>query len=272
MDIFQLLVIALVQGITEFLPISSSAHLILIPVVTGWADQGLAIDVAAHIGTLAAVMLYFRHDVGRLAAGARDAVLRRRSAEARLLVQIAVATLPVVVAGFVLKDMIATDMRSPLLIAATTAGFGLLLFAADRRADDARGGIETLSWTAVLLIGLAQALALVPGVSRSGITMTAALFLGLRRTDAARFSLLLSIPTTAAAGTLGAADLWQSGDAALQTDALVVAVFAFASAFAAIAGLMAWLRKASFLPFVVYRLVLATILVGLIVIGVLQPH
>jgi undecaprenyl-diphosphatase len=271
MDILQLLVIALVQGITEFLPISSSAHLILIPVVTGWADQGLAIDVAAHIGTLAAVILYFRRDVGRLAAGAWDAALRRRTAETRLLVQIAVATIPVIVAGFVLKDMIATDMRSPLLIAATTAGFGLLLFAADRRADDARGGIESLSWTAVLLIGLAQALALVPGVSRSGITMTAALFLGLRRTDAARFSLLLSIPTTAAAGTLGA-DLWQSGDAALQTDALVVAVFAFASAFVAIAGLMAWLRKASFLPFVVYRLVLATILVGLIVIGVLQPH
>ena len=271
MDIFQLLVIALVQGITEFLPISSSAHLILIPVVTGWADQGLAIDVAAHIGTLAAVILYFRSDVGRLLTGARDAAVRRRSAEARLLLQLAVATLPVVVAGFVLKDMIATDMRSPVLIAATTAGFGLLLFTADRRADDARGGIETLSWTAVLLIGLAQALALVPGVSRSGITMTAALFLGLRRTDAARFSLLLSIPTTAAAGTLGAADLWQSGDAALQSDALLVAVFAFASAFAAIAGLMAWLRRASFLPFVVYRLVLATLLAGLIVSGVLQP-
>jgi len=271
MDIFQLLVIALVQGITEFLPISSSAHLILIPVLTGWADQGLSIDVAAHIGTLAAVMLYFRRDVGRLAAGAWDAVFRRRSAEALLLVQIAVATLPVVVAGFVLKDMIATDMRSPLLIAATTAGFGLLLFTADRRADGSRSGIASLSWTAVLLIGLAQALALVPGVRRSGITITAALFLGLRRTDAARFSLLLSIPTTAAAGILGAADLWQSGDAALQTDALVVAVFAFASAFAAIAGLMAWLRKANFFPFVVYRLVLAAVLGGLIFLGVLQP-
>lgn len=271
MDIFQLLVIALVQGVTEFLPISSSAHLILIPVLTGWTDQGLAIDVAAHIGTLAAVILYFRHDVARLAVGARDAVLRRRSAEARLLVQIAVATLPVVVAGFVLKDMIATDMRSPLLIATTTAGFGLLLFAADRHANDARGGIESLSWTAILLIGLAQALALVPGVSRSGITMTAALFLGLRRTDAARFSLLLSIPTTAAAGTLGAADLWQSSNVALQTDATLVAMFAFVSALAAIAGLMAWLKRASFLPFVVYRLVLASVLGGLIVIGALEP-
>lgn len=185
--------------------------------------------------------------------------------------QIAVATLPVVVAGLVLKDMIANEMRSPSLIAVTTAGFGLLLFAADTRADDARGGIDTLAWTAVVLIGLAQALALVPGVSRSGITITAALFLGLRRTDAARFSLLLSIPTTAAAGTLGASDLWQSGDAALQTDAIVVAIFAFASAFAAIAGMMAWLRKASFLPFVVYRLVLATVLGGLIVIGALEP-
>lgn len=195
----------------------------------------------------------------------------RRTGDARLLLQIAAATVPVVIAGLVLKDIIASDMRSPLLIAITTAGFGLLLLAADRRADDGRGGIDALSWSTVLLIGVAQALALAPGVSRSGITMTAALFLGLRRTDAARVSLLMSIPTTAAAGTLGAADLWQSGDAALQTDALIVATFAFLSAFVAIAGLMAWLKKASFLPFVLYRLVLASLLGVLIVVGILEP-
>ncbi len=268
METFRLLVIALIQGITEFLPISSSAHLILIPVLTGWPDQGLAIDVAAHIGTLAAVILYFRRDIARLVAGGRDVVVGRRTGDARLLLQIAAATVPVVIAGLLLKDVIATDLRSPLLIAITTAGFGLLLLAADRRADRAQGGIDTLSWTAVLLIGLAQALALVPGVSRSGITMTAALFLGLRRTDAARFSLLLSIPTTIAAGTLAAADLWHSGDATLQRDAIIVVIFAFLSAFAAIAGLMAWLKKASFLPFVLYRFVLAALLGVLIAMEV----
>ena len=271
MDLFQLIIIALIQGITEFFPISSSGHLILIPVVTQWKDQGLAIDVAAHIGTLAAVILYFRHDVSRLMLGARDTALQRRSADARLVMQVVGATLPVIVVGFILKDIIANDMRSPLLIAATTALFGLLLFVADKSAGGARGEISTLSWKAVLLIGLAQALALVPGVSRSGITITAALFLGLRRTDAARFSLLLAIPTTAAAGVLGLTDVLQSNDAALQTDAMIVAIFAFVSAYAAIAGMMAWIKNASFFPFVVYRLVLATVLISLIVTGFIQP-
>lgn len=263
----QLAVLAVVQGITEFLPISSAAHLILVPVLTGWADQGLTLDVAMHVGTLIAVTLYFRRDVAALFLGAADMLRARPTARARLTLQIVAATLPVVAAGFMLKEHVETDWRSPALIAATTVGFGLLLWAADRRGDRASGGIRDLAWQAALLIGLAQALALVPGVSRSGITITAALFLGLARTEAARFSLLLSIPTTAAAGALGLAELGAVPDASVIRDAVVGGGLALVSAYAAIAGMMAWLRRASLLPFVIYRLVLGTMLTALLVTG-----
>lgn len=269
LTLFQLAVLAVVQGVTEFLPISSSAHLILVPALTGWPDQGLALDVAMHVGTLFAVMLYFHRDMGGLIRGALDAARGRRTGEARLFLQIVLATVPVVVAGFVLKDRIETDWRSPALIMVTTIAFGLLLWAADLRGARAKGTMETLSWSAVLIIGLAQALALVPGVSRSGITMTATLFLGQRRPEAARFSLLLSIPTTAAAGSLGLVDLASTPDATLQVDAAIGGGLAFLGALAAIAGLMAWLRRASFLPFVIYRLVLGAVLAGMLATGLL---
>ena len=269
MDFFQLLVLALVQGITEFLPISSSAHLILVPVVFDWKDQGLGIDVAVHIGTLLAVILYFRQDVGRLVRGALDALRGRITEDARLSLQVILATLPVVVAGFLLRDAIAGDWRSPALIMVTTAVFGVVLWLADRRADGAVRAVGSLTWRDAAIIGLAQALALVPGVSRSGITMTAALFLGLKRPEAARLSLLLSIPTTAAAGLLGGLEVARSGDAALQADALLAAVLAFGSALLAIWGLMAWLKRATFTPFVIYRLALAAMLGVLLAAGVL---
>lgn len=265
--LLHLVVLAIVQGITEFLPISSSAHLILVPVFTGWADQGLALDVAMHIGTLLAVVLYFRRDVAMLLSGAVDVARRRSTPAARLALQIIAATVPVVVAGFLLKDRIEGDWRSPVLIMVTTAAFGVMLWVADRRAGRAEGTVDGLTWRDVLLIGAAQTLALVPGVSRSGITMTAALLLGQRRPEAARFSLLLSIPTTAAAGALGAMDLVGTQDAALQTDALIAGGLAFLSALAAIAGLMACLRRASFTPFVIYRLGLAGVLAAMLVLG-----
>jgi undecaprenyl-diphosphatase len=265
--LLHLVVLAIVQGITEFLPISSSAHLILVPVFTGWADQGLALDVAMHIGTLLAVVLYFRQDVAMLAGGVVDVARRKSTPAARLSLQIMTATVPVVVAGFLLKDRIESDWRSPVLIMVTTAVFGVLLWIADRRAGHAEGTVGGLTWRDVILIGVAQALALVPGVSRSGITMTVALLLGQRRPEAARFSLLLSIPTTAAAGVLGAVDLVGTPDVALQTDALIAGGLAFLSALAAIAGLMAWLRRASFTPFVIYRMVLAGVLAVMLATG-----
>ena len=266
----QLIVLAIVQGITEFLPISSSAHLILVPVLTGWSDQGLAIDVAMHVGTLLAVMLYFRGDLIRLLKGGVDVIRRRDTADGHLALQIVVATIPVVIAGFLLKDLIGTTLRSPALIATTTALFGVVLWYADRHASAIKGVIEQLSWRDVVLIGLSQALALVPGVSRSGITMSVALMLGLGRVEAARFSLLLSIPTTAAAGVLAGVDLIESGNASLQTDAAIAAALAFAAALAAVAGLMAWLRRATFLPFVIYRLLLAAGLGVMLLMGLLS--
>ncbi|WPZ34084.1 undecaprenyl-diphosphate phosphatase [Thalassobaculum sp. OXR-137] len=259
---FELIVLAVVQGITEFLPISSSAHLILVPALTGWPDQGLAIDVAMHIGTLAAVMLYFHRETAAMVQGGFQ-LLRgnTQTSDARLALQVALATMPVVLAGFALASTVATDWRDPLLIAVTTIGFGVLLWVADRSVAAQTGlAFDRMTLRVAVLIGLAQALALVPGVSRSGITMTAALLLGFRREAAARFSLLLSIPTTAAAGTMAGVDLWQSGDAALQGDAIIAAGFSFIAALLAIAFLMSWLRRATFMPFVVYRLILGVFL------------
>jgi undecaprenyl-diphosphatase len=262
MELWHVVVLAVVQGITEFLPISSSAHLILVPQITGWTDQGLMIDVALHVGTLAAVMLYFRREtVGMVRGGFRLLTGDFSSGDARLALYVIVATVPVVVAGFLLKGLIATDWRNALLIAMTTIGFGLLLWVADRGGNKPKHeSTAALTLGHAVLIGLAQALALVPGVSRSGITMTAALFLGFRRDAAARFSLLLSIPTTAAAGILAGVDLWQSGNVALQLDAAVAALLSFVAALAAIAGLMAWLRQSTFTPFVIYRLILGAVL------------
>ncbi len=268
-SLFQIAVLAIVQGVTEFLPISSSAHLILVPALTGWPDQGLALDVAVHIGSLLAVVIYFRRDVMAMATGTVDAIRGQRSPRARLALQVLAATIPVILAGWLLKDRIETDWRSPVLIMVTTMIFGLLLWVADSRAGRAHRTTAELTWSDVLLIGAAQALALVPGVSRSGITMTAALLLGQKRPEAARFSLLLSIPTTAAAGALGAPDLLSSSDPSLLGGALVAGILAFVSALAAIAGLMAWLRQATFTPFVIYRLLLGSLLGALLVAGVL---
>jgi len=255
MDLIQLLVLALVQGITEFLPISSSAHLILIPHLFGWQDQGLMIDVALHVGTLGAVVTYFWRETLRMAGGGGSLLRGRYDGPARLLLLVIIATLPVIVAGFAFREMVSLHLRSATLIAGTTIVFGLLLYAGDRWGRRTEI-MEAMTWRHALLIGLAQCLALVPGTSRAGITMTAALFLGYQRTEAARFSLLLSIPTTAAAGFLIGWELWQTGDFALQGDALLGAAFAFVAAWLAIGAMMAWLRRSSFTPFVIYRLLL----------------
>jgi undecaprenyl-diphosphatase len=264
MEFWHTAVLAIVQGITEFLPISSSAHLILVPKITGWSDQGLMIDIALHIGTLAAVMAYFhRETAGMIRGGFRLLGGDSSSPEARLALYVVIATLPVVMGGLLLKGFVATEGRNALLIALTTIGFGGILWLADLNGKkDGRTPFEGMTPRAALVIGLAQILALIPGVSRSGITMTAALFLGYRRDAAARFSLLLSIPTTAAAGTLVGVDIWKSGDAALQLDAVVAAGLSFLAALAAIAALMAWLRRSTFAPFVIYRLVLGCALLA----------
>src|SRR5690625_29727 len=259
MDLIQLLVLAVVQGVTEFLPISSAAHLILVPAFLSWPDQGLMIDVALHSGPLAAVVVYvWRGRVG-MAGGALSLLRGRYDDRAQLALLVIVGTLPVVILGFSLRDVVSLYLRNPALIAFTTIGFGIVLYVADRWGRRLKL-MESMTWRHALLIGLAQCLALIPGTSRSGITMTAALFLGYQRADAARFSLLLSIPTTAAAGLLIGLELWKSGDVALQADALLAAALAFATAWLAIGAMMSWLRHAGFTPFVVYRLLLGGIL------------
>jgi len=258
---FPIILLAVVQGITEFLPISSSGHLQLVPAVAGWPDQGLTIDVAVHVGSLGAVMLYLWRDLWSMLRGLGQAFLGRVTSGAKLLGLLILATLPVVAAGFALDRYIPGGLRSIEVIAWATVGFGLLLYYVDQRMM-AVNRLEHMNVVSALIIGMSQIVALIPGTSRSGITMTAARALGFERVDAARFSMLLSIPTIIGAGGLKGWELWQSGNVALGRDAAMSAGFAFVSALIAIALMMAWLRRASFTPFVVYRVLLGLVLLA----------
>lgn len=269
MDLLQALLLAIVQGITEFLPISSSAHLILPAQVLGWQDQGLAFDVAVHLGSLLAVLLALRQEVLAIIGGSLRAVVDRRvNAELRLGLLVIVATLPVIVAGLLLKELVETTLRSTLVIATTTIVFGLLLGWADRRARSTATAVERteadLGVRDALLIGVSQCLALVPGTSRSGITMTAGLMLGLSRTACARFSFLLSIPTIAGAAVLSLKDLLESPGPVDWVGLGVGFVAAAVAARACIHYFLALLDRVGFMPFVIYRLVLGSLLFLLI--------
>lgn len=263
MDTLQTVLLALLQGLTEFLPISSSAHLILLPRLLGWSDQGLAFDVAVHVGTLLAVVLYFRHDVQRLlAAWLQSCVDRRMSADARLAWLVLLGTVPVAVAGLVLHDVIETYLRSPMVIALATIGFGILLGLADWRGRQSRSEV-TLTLSDVIWIGLAQVLALVPGTSRSGITMTAGLVLGLTRSAAARFSFLLSIPVILMAGGYESLKLVQQLEPVAWGSILLGTAIAAVSAYLCIHFFMRLIERVGMFPFVVYRLLLGAFLLVL---------
>ena len=262
MPLLQLIVLAAVQGITEFLPVSSSGHLILVPALTGWPDQTLVIDTAVHVGTLGAVVIYFWRDMLSMLGGIWRSLRGRANPGSRLFALLVLATIPVVVVGALISYFDADDaLRSVQVIGWATLGFGLVLFAADRFFMTRRR-LEQMRVGSAVAIGLAQVLALIPGTSRSGITMTAARILGFERRDAARFSMLMSIPAIAAAGALKGLELYRVGDAQLTGDAVVAAGLSFGIAIVAIALLMAWLRRATFTPFVVYRIGLG---VGLLV-------
>ena len=263
MDLLHIVVLALVQGLTEFLPVSSSAHLILVPVLTGWADQGLAFDVAVHVGTLAAVLAYFRREVGRMVlAGLGSLAGRGMTPDARLGWQVVLATLPVVLAGFIFKDWIEANLRGPIVIAWATIVFGLLLGWADRRGRREYDEYQ-LGWSTALIIGLSQVLALIPGTSRSGITITAGLALGLSRHGAARFSFLLAIPTILGSAVLLLQELLAS-TAPVDWLALGLGtILSFISALLCIHFFLRLLEHIGMLPFVVYRIVLG---IGLLLI------
>ena len=256
MDWLQVAVLSIVQGLTEFLPVSSSAHLILVSVLTDWNDQGLAFDVALHLGSLSAVVLYFRRELRRMAVS-WVASLRGRAAdaEARLAWWVLLATIPVCVVGFVFHDMIAVGMRSPLIIAAGLIGFGLLLGYADWRRRAGRSEYQ-LTLKDALVIGGAQALALIPGTSRSGITITAALLLGMSREGAARFSFLLSIPVIVLASALEIVGLVTEPRATDWSTLVVGTLLSGISAYLCIHYFLVFIRRIGMQPFVVYRLVL----------------
>lgn len=265
MPLLHIFILALLQGVTEFLPISSSGHLVVAWEyfdATGWdvsqqsESQRLAVDIAVHVGTLAAVCLYYWRDLWLMAVGLTKLLIGQWTPGARLALLVILATLPVVGVGYFFKDTITEMLHGDVRIVAwTTIGFGVLLYIADHLAMTVRR-VEHITIFQALMIGASQVLALVPGTSRSGITMTAARFFGYERPEAARFSLLLSIPTILGAGVLAGLDLQQTGDATLQFEALVAAVIAFVTALIAIVLMMRWLRNAGFTPFVVYRIAL----------------
>ncbi len=252
----------MVQGITEFLPISSSAHLILVPVFTGWADQGIIMDVAVHVGTLGAVILYFWRDIWAMVSGLVRRARGRRDSNARLVGYLVIGTLPVLAAGFAFNRYFPDGLRDIRIIGWATLGFAVLLYIFDRVGMTVRR-VEHMGVFDALVIGLAQVLALIPGTSRSGITMSAARMLGFERPDAARFSLLLSIPTILGAGTLESIELWKRGDLSLTGDAGTAAGLSFAVALISIAVMMAWLKRATFTPFVIYRVALGGFLLAI---------
>jgi undecaprenyl-diphosphatase len=258
-------VLGILQGLGEFLPISSSGHLIVVPWLMGWPDSGLAFDVALHLGTLAAVGFAFWRDWVRLiGAGLRGLAAGRPFADpdARLLWYLGLATVPGAVAGKLLDEWAETAFRSPGLVALMMALMGLVLWAADRRASRSDGEVVSLRDT--VLIGLAQALAIVPGTSRSGATISMALFLGHRREAAARFSFLLALPITAGAALVKVPALFHS---AADTGVVVAGMLAAAvSGFAAIRLLLAYVRVRDYRPFVHYRFAFALVVWGLLLV------
>jgi len=260
MGMLQFVVLAIIQGVTEFLPISSSAHLILVPQVMGTVDQGALIDLMAHGGSLLAVMTYYRKDVGKVLIGMSDMIRGHFGSDnARLFWLIAISTPPGLVMGALLYFAGAEDMlRNPKIIAWASLIFALPLWAADAYAKE-NGSVETKGWRAAVLIGLAQVLAFVPGTSRSGITMTAARALGVTRTEAARFSMLISIPLLAAMALAAGLSLYTHPptNGASFGDGLIVLVLSAIVAYGAIAVFMRLVERIGLLPFALYRIALS---------------
>ena len=266
MDMLQVLILALVQGITEFLPISSSGHLILPAKLLGWTDQGLAFDVAVHMGTLGAVVLYFRQDLFAIARDWLGSLAGKGSSfNSRLGWYLIFATLPAVIFGLILKSLgLDEAMRTVAVICGTTLIFGALLGWADLKGKRVQP-LEEMTFKQAMLVGFAQALALIPGTSRSGITMTAALMMGMTRDAAARFSFLLSIPVIVGAGSLLLKDLVESS-APVDWGVLATgAIAAFISAWVCVHLFLAFINRIGLMPFVIYRMILGVVLLWFVI-------
>jgi len=260
MDFFQAIFLGILQGLTEFLPISSSGHLILIPAFFDWSDQGVGFDLAVHVGTLLAVVLYFRKDVFCITRDGLSSLAQRRMVgQGNMAWFLVIGTIPAGLAGLALLEMIDNELRAVEIIIFTTIIFGLLLGWADWRPNKGRT-LDSLTWKDALLVGCAQALALIPGTSRSGATITAGLLLGMSRQTASRFSFLLAIPITALASAVKLLQAATSDIAVDWTGFLVGGVTAFIMAITAIHFFLKWLNKVGMLPYVLYRLVLAGVI------------
>ncbi|WP_100637944.1 undecaprenyl-diphosphate phosphatase [Marinobacter salexigens] len=260
MDFLQAFFLGLLQGLTEFLPISSSAHLILVPAFFDWVDQGVAFDLAVHVGTLLAVVIYFRADVFSIARDGLMSINRRRVVgQGALALYLVIGTIPAGLAGLALLDIIDNELRAVEIIFATTLFFGLLLGIADWMPKRQRS-LDSLNWKDALLVGIAQAIALVPGTSRSGITITAGLFLGMSRETASRFSFLLAIPITALASAVKLLEV-AAADITVDWSAFLVGgVTSFIIAITAIHFFLKWLNKVGMWPYVIYRVILAGVI------------
>jgi undecaprenyl-diphosphatase len=260
MSELQVIALAIVQGLTEFLPISSSGHLVLVPSAFGWSDQGMAFDVAMHFGSLTAVLIYFRSDILGLLRGSTQLLTGRLSTfESQLALAIGLATIPAAVVGLMLGDWIGENLRSPSVIAATLAGYAVLMLLVDRFAKKERI-LTTLKIRDAVLIGFAQALALVPGTSRSGITITAALALGFERKDAARFSFLLAVPVILLATAYELFILSGSDTTVAWGQLAFGAVISAFVAYLSIEFFMRFVNRVGLLPFAIYRIALAAVI------------
>ncbi len=261
----QIIVLAIVQGLTEFLPISSSGHLVLVPSAFGWTDQGLAFDVAVHFGSLLAVCVFFRRDIaGLLRGGVQLLGLRNEPVESRLALALGLGTIPAAIAGLALAGWIEANLRDPSVIVMTLAGYALIMLLADRYARSDRN-ITHVGLKDAIVIGVAQALALVPGTSRSGVTITAGRILGFARQDAARFSFLLSVPVILLASGYKMIEL-VLGDAPVPWSELAVGVVVSAIvAYLSIEFFMRFVSRIGLLPFAVYRFALAAVILYVLV-------
>lgn len=272
MTILQAIVLGIVQGLTEFLPISSSAHLRIVPALLGWDDPGTAFTAVTQIGTETAVILFFWRDIWRIGATWMRSLFRpelRSQLDARMGWYVILGTIPIAVLGLLFEKQIDTVARDLRLIAATLIGLGLVLLLADRTARNAKG-IERLNLRDALVYGFAQALALIPGVSRSGATISAGLFLGYERAAAARYAFLLAIPAVVASGLYKLPDI-VAGDGPSLPLTLLATALAFVTGYASIAWLLRYVSTHSYLPFVVYRIALGGLVVALLVTGVVDP-
>ena len=267
MEPLNILLLSFVQGLTEFLPVSSSAHLILVPVIFGFEDQGLAFDVAVHLGSLLAVIGYFRHEVLLILNDFFRSLTPdgARTENSRMAWMIILATIPIVIVGFAFKSLVENDLRSILVIATTTILFGLLLYWFDVKGGKTRDEYSVRGKDA-LIIGLLQTLAIIPGTSRSGITITAGLMLGLTREAASRFSFLLAIPTILMSGGLVTLDLIQADTPVNWNELLLGAALSFVSAYLCIHYFLKLIERIGMLPFVVYRLILGGLLLVLLIL------